>query len=143
MGGEHTHDYVYYGALNIYMRSELVEVIDAWRCRICHVMRVGKRGPEYMSSTDGMMPDLEEGKSWVILVCKAGQQPMAEIYQLGEMDVIPHKCVEDIKLNYSKISGLRGDDTPVARHYAYELADVVRGYIELETNPPEVVTLTK
>ncbi|MEM3031580.1 MAG: hypothetical protein QW756_03985 [Nitrososphaerota archaeon] len=143
ISGEHVHDYVYYGALNIYRNSELVEVVDSWRCRLCHVMRVWKRGPEYVGSTDGMMPDLEQGRRWVLLVCKAGQQPRAEIHQLMDGEVIPHKCVEEIQLTYSRASGLEGVDSPLTKHYAYEMAEIVRGYIELGTNPPEVVTLRK
>ncbi len=137
------HDYVYYGALNIYLREDLLEVVDAWRCRICHVMRVWKRGPGYLGSTEGMIADLEEGQSWVLLVCKSGDMPKAEIHKLRDGDPIPHTCGDNISLTYSKDSGLMGEDRATPHHYIYHLDQIIRGYIELATTPPQVVSLSK
>ena len=143
MSTDHKHDFVYYGALNIYLKSELIEVVDAWRCRICHVLRVWKRGPDYLTSTDGMISDLEEGQSWVLLVCKGSEPPRAEIHKLRDMERIPHNCSDNIELTYSRASGISGEDRVRPHHFIYSLDEIIRGYIELDANPPEVVTLNK
>lgn len=140
------HDYVYYGALNVYDGAELVKVVDAWRCRRCGVLRVGVRGPEVLGSSEGMLPELEPGKHWVLFACKHGQTPCIEILQLKDIDQITHKCSEiEETFRYVKGGGVfHGMDGPLsASCYAFELQKILRGYVDLSKKPPEVITLLK
>ena len=94
------------------------------------------RGPGYLGSTEGSLPDLEEGKTWVLLVCKATQPAKVEIYQASDNEVLPHTCSSGAEIRY-------GGDVGDGYHYLYRLSEIVRGYIELDKTPPEVVTLRK
>ncbi|MEM1943613.1 MAG: hypothetical protein QXO30_00305 [Candidatus Caldarchaeum sp.] len=148
MSCEESHDYVYHGALNIYMNTELVKVVEAWRCRRCGVMRVGLRGPDVLSSTEGMMPEPSAGKHWVLVVCKTGEEPVFELHQLSDAENLKHRCkaVEGGEnLYYVRGKGVFYglDGPPAGLHYAYELAKTLRGYIELGKTPPEVVSLIR
>jgi len=140
------HDYIYYGALNIYVRRELIRVIDAWRCRVCGKIKVGYRGPEVLTSTEGLLPEASPGKHWVLLVCKAGRHPVDELHQVSDRDFIEHRCPASSEpLYYVKDKGvfLGVDGPPATNHYVYDIARTVRGYIDVSKTPPEVVTLLR
>ncbi|BAJ49876.1 hypothetical protein CSUB_C0007 [Candidatus Caldarchaeum subterraneum] len=141
-----SHDYFYYGALNIYHRSELLKVVDAWRCRRCGVLRVGVRGPEVLTSTEGMLPEPEDGKKWILLVCRHGEPPCFELLQLRDGESFVHKCAfGEESLTYIDGKGVFYglDGPPATRCHVYELAKILKGYIEIGKNPPEVVSLIR
>lgn len=142
------HDFTYHGALNFFKNKELITVVEAWRCRKCGVLRLGRRGPEVLLSSEGMYPDIEPGKEWVVFLCLAGEEPVIEVYQMRPGDEIPHTCDaypresvlvldEDFSLRLGK-----GDGKP-SKHFAYKFSRIVKGYIEMGSIPPEVVTLTR
>ncbi|MCS6770036.1 MAG: hypothetical protein NZ570_06340 [Candidatus Caldarchaeum sp.] len=142
------HDYVYHGALNIYMKNELLKVVEAWRCRRCGIMRVGLRGPEVLGSTEGMLPEPEPSKHWVVLVCKAGEEPVFDVLQVGDSQQLDHRCPalkRDIALYYVRAKGVFDglDGAPAEMHFVYELGKTLRGYLELAKTPPEVVSLIR
>ncbi len=142
------HDNIYHGALNIYKDGELVKVIDVWRCRRCGNIRVGLRGPDVLTSSEGMLPDPSPGKHWVLLVCKSGEEPAYNVIQVSDSQYLRHDCQglgSGESLYYIRGKGVfYGLDGPQATdHYVYELAKIVRGYIELGKTPPEVVTLIR
>ncbi|MEM2236898.1 MAG: hypothetical protein QXR26_01295 [Candidatus Caldarchaeum sp.] len=142
------HDHIYYGALNIYKKRELLKVVDVWRCRRCGNIRVGVRGPEVLTSTEGMMPETAAGKHWILLVCKAGEEPAYEMFQVSDSQYLDHRCPSlpaGERLYYVRGAGVFYglDGPPAGMHYVYELEKTVRGYIDLAKTPPEVVTLIR
>jgi len=142
------HDFVYHGALDFFRNKELVAVIDSWRCRRCGVLRLGKRGPEVLSSTEGMYPDIAEGKHWVVFLCLAGNDPLIEVYQLSAGEEAPHRCEhyppESVMVLSDNFTLRVGVDGPQPRkHFAYRFDKIVKGYVEVGKTPPEVVTITR
>lgn len=139
------HDHIYHGALNIYDGRELLKVVDVWKCRRCGVLRVGLRGPEVLGSVEGMLPDIQDEKHWVLLVCKTGQQPCFELLQLRDTDQISHRCTGTQTLHYVRGKGVfyGVDGLPASDCYVYEIQKIVRGYVDLSKTPPEVVSLIR
>uniref|UniRef100_A0A7C5U6U7 Uncharacterized protein n=1 Tax=Caldiarchaeum subterraneum TaxID=311458 RepID=A0A7C5U6U7_CALS0 len=140
------HDNIYHGAVNIYDGRELLKVIDVWRCRRCGVMRVGLRGPDVLGSSEGMLPEIESGRHWVLLVCRASGEPCFEVLQLRDEDTFTHKCAEEEETFYY----IRGkglfygvDGPPATGCMVYELSKIVRGYVDISKTPPEVVSLIR
>ncbi|MEM4190023.1 MAG: hypothetical protein QW544_05875, partial [Candidatus Caldarchaeum sp.] len=133
---------------NIYRNKELLKVVEVWRCRRCGDMRIGVRGPEVLTSTEGMLPPTLENKHWVLLVCKAAEEPVYELHQASDSQYLDHKCPSQPtgeRLYYLRGKGVFYglDGPPAGMHYVYELEKTVRGYIDLARTPPEVVTLIR
>ena len=148
MNSDCKHEYVYQGAVNFFRNKELLLVIESWVCRRCGLTRLGKRGPEYLSSTEGLYPPPEEGKRWYVLVCMAGEEPFIEAYQLKTGEAVPHECPAypektTLVLGEDESVRLGIDGPPVGRHFIYRYEDIVKGYVELAKTPPEVITLTE
>ncbi|MEM1946323.1 MAG: hypothetical protein QXH12_01165 [Candidatus Caldarchaeum sp.] len=147
-GCEAGHDYIYHGALNIYKARELLKVVEAWKCRRCGDIRVGTRGPEVLTSTEGMLPQTAEGKHWLLFVCKAGEEPVYQLLQASDTQYLEHNCPGQPageRLYYVRGKGVFYglDGPPAGMHYVYELEKTLRGYIDLARTPPEVVTLIR
>ncbi len=110
------------------------------------MLRVGVRGPDVLSSTEGMLPDLNHGKKWVLLVCRHGEPPCFEVLQLRDGDTFVHRCeIGEENLTYVEGKGVFYglDGPPATRCHVYELARILKGYIEIGKNPPEVVSLIR
>ena len=147
-GQECEHDFVYQGAVNFFKNKELIVVLESWICRKCKVTRLGKRGPDVLSSTEGLYPSPEPDKEWVVLVCMANDPPYVEAYQTTVGGEIEHRCPEvsdGTKLILSPDYTIRiAPDGPVLKnHFLFRYVDIVRGYVELGKTPPEVVTIPR
>jgi rubrerythrin len=47
------HDFLYVGALNVYVDQELLKVLEAWRCRACGAVLAGEsRWDRYLRPRD-------------------------------------------------------------------------------------------
>jgi len=148
MQQECKHEYVYQGAVNFFKNQELLLVIESWICRRCGLQRLGKRGPDYLSSTEGIYPPPRADKKWYVLACMVDEKPFIEAYQLSLGDEIPHSCSmlgEGERLVLDKDEKMRvGADGPVpSRHFLFKYDDIVKGYVELGKTPPEIITLAR
>lgn len=135
------HDLAYYNTLNIFNRSDLLEIFDSWRCRKCGMIRLGVReiDSELPAKT---FPDPESPEEkWIILVCMAGEKVKVEAYSVKEGDILEHRCIDGTK-RFRIGKNLLPEKT-LREHYFYRFEDVAGGYIDVSENPPKVVAIRR
>ncbi len=108
---EHNHEFRYYGAINLYLRSEAVGVVDVWRCAECKVKGIELRAQGLSNlSAEAGFPVLDGPDTrWVVFICTAEEQPKFDVLNVHVSDILEHECVEKI--------------SPVRVSQTYELED--------------------
>lgn len=94
-----------------------------------------------------MQPDLtDSADKWILLICLAGEKPTWTISAGRPGGRIAHQCSSKIEGDEFILQDDYTIKTPEGllsgRHYSYLYEKIVKGYMELRTRPPTVVTLS-
>lgn len=139
------HSMVYYGPLDILYRKTFLEVVDSWRCTKCGMVRVGKRGIGTTSSTQGMYPDPPNPSyKWIFFVCFEEEPPRYELFAVKPGSKVSHECAGDRERNFvvnDDFSIVTDEGSVPTKHVAYLFETIFKGYIDLTTRPPKVITV--
>ncbi|MCS7118228.1 MAG: hypothetical protein NZ957_05540 [Thaumarchaeota archaeon] len=144
-----SHDYVYIGAVNVFMDEELLKVIEAWRCRACNAVLAGERQMGIITSTEGILGTVSagSGERWM-LVARQGRgslPPDATLVRTSpglriKVDSIePGDSTLVVREDMSVVREV--DEEPPKTVMVYDVLSVLKGYIDLSTWPPKVFTL--
>ena len=144
------HDFLYVGALNVYIDQELLKVLEAWRCRVCGAVLAGERVMGPISSTEGLKGvTTGEEERWlavarkgagslppdVLLVrARKGQEFSVEAIDEGDSRLL-------VRDDWSVVRA--SDGFPPKTVAVYDLLSQLKGYIDLSTWPPKAFTLQR
>jgi hypothetical protein len=144
------HDFLYVGALNVYVDQELLKVLEAWRCRACGAVLAGERPMGPISSTEGLRGVINgEEERWLAVARKgAGSlQPDVILVRARRGQEISVEAIDEedsrllVREDWSVVRA--SDGSPPKTVAVYDLLSQLKGYIDLSTWPPKTFTLQR
>lgn len=92
-----SHDVVYYGAVNVFLRDDLNPFgsVDVWICRKCRdLFCEDKRWGLTDLSPEVGFPKRDEGSKWGVLICLINNEVKWELVEAKPGKRFEHSCVD-------------------------------------------------